>query len=161
MRRTLTLDHRTFHEPALDTAYSRALLRRVGAAETPETFRMYVPGRVVAFGRQDTVGVGGRKVMGVGQRLSRVAAHVGGVVVVDQPYLVNEPLVPIYEALGYEWDPRATASLPDTAPVSVAQAAQAIIDALSDVFDLVGAKPDPITERMARSLRDDHVAKGR
>ena len=38
--------------------------------------------------------------MGVGQRLVRGAAHVGGVVVVDQGDRIRDVLLPVYDALG-------------------------------------------------------------
>lgn len=41
--------------PELDTAISRATLRRVAAGELPETLRLHRPGRIVAFGPRDRV----------------------------------------------------------------------------------------------------------
>ncbi|MCB2222878.1 MAG: lipoate--protein ligase family protein [Actinobacteria bacterium] len=41
--------------PRFDTAVSRALLQRVAAGELPETLRLHVPDRVVAFGSRDAV----------------------------------------------------------------------------------------------------------
>jgi octanoyl-[GcvH]:protein N-octanoyltransferase len=38
---------------AFDTAVSRAIMLRVAGGELPETFRLYRPSRIVAFGRQD------------------------------------------------------------------------------------------------------------
>jgi lipoate-protein ligase A len=184
---------------ALDTAISSGLLRQVSDGEIGPTLRLFVPGRVVAFGSQDrtrsgypdavglvrdlgfaaierlaggkaavfhegtiafawstpeiepktgieqryrhitsiivdalqrlgvdgaigevpgeycpgrfSVSANGRKVMGVGQRLVRGAAHVGGVVSVHSRDLINQPLIPAYDALGYKWDPAATGAL--------------------------------------------------
>jgi lipoate-protein ligase A len=45
-------------DPALDTAVSRALLERVAAGELPETLRLARPGRMVAFGKQDSIADG-------------------------------------------------------------------------------------------------------
>ncbi len=42
-------------DPALDTALSRALMLRVAAGELPETLRIAVTGRSVAFGKRDVV----------------------------------------------------------------------------------------------------------
>jgi len=39
----------------MDAAVSRAVLDRVGAGELPETLRLYVPERLVAFGSRDAV----------------------------------------------------------------------------------------------------------
>lgn len=70
----------------------------------------YCPGRW-------SVNVAGKvKVMGVGQRLVRGAAHVGGVVVVDEGHRIRDVLVPVYRALGLDWDPRTAGSLADRSP---------------------------------------------
>ena len=42
----------------LDTTLARALLQAVSAGELGETFRLYSPGRVLAFGKRDAVGEG-------------------------------------------------------------------------------------------------------
>lgn len=42
-------------QPALDTAVSRALLIQASEGVIAETFRLNVPGRVVAFGKRDTL----------------------------------------------------------------------------------------------------------
>jgi len=41
--------------PGLDTTLARALLQSVSAGSSGETFRIYSPGRVMAFGKRDTV----------------------------------------------------------------------------------------------------------
>jgi octanoyl-[GcvH]:protein N-octanoyltransferase len=217
----LRLVTRSFPDAALDTALSTVLLRRVAAGTSPPTLRLFVPGRVVAFGRQDAVragyrravaavaglgyapverlaggraavfheqtiafawsrpvpdprstittrfeeisgimagalrslGVdarvgevpgeycpgaysvnarGAKKLMGVGQRLVRGAAHVGGVVVVDRVDLVNAPLVPAYAALGYEWDPGATGAVSDEVYTTLADVQAAIGTAFAE-----------------------------
>jgi octanoyl-[GcvH]:protein N-octanoyltransferase len=64
-----------------------------------------------------SVNVAGKvKVMGVGQRLVRNAAHVGGVVVVDEGHRIRDVLIPVYRALGLDWDPRTAGSLADRSP---------------------------------------------
>jgi len=45
-------------DPALDTAVSRATMRRVGAGELPETLRLARPARVVAFAKRDVLAPG-------------------------------------------------------------------------------------------------------
>lgn len=66
---------------------------------------------------QWSVNVAGKvKVMGVGQRLVRGAAHLGGVVVVDEAHRIRDVLVPVYRALGLDWDPRTAGSLADRSP---------------------------------------------
>lgn len=56
---------------------------------------------------------GRTKVMGVGQRVVRGAAHVGGVIVVDGSAVVRDTLKPIYDSLGYEMADEAVGSLRD------------------------------------------------
>lgn len=54
---------------------------------------------------------GERKLAGFAQRLVRGAAHVTGVVVVDDPMGINAVLAPVYGALGLAMDPTATGSV--------------------------------------------------
>lgn len=107
----------------------------------------YCPGRF-------SVNVGGLKVMGVGQRLLKYAAHVGGVLVAHSPELVNLPLVPVYEALGYEWRPEATGSLD--------RAGDDVMGALTGAFATAGhsLRPspfEPATAALADDLADRHL----
>jgi len=232
--------------PGLDTGVSRALLSGVDTGRLPETFRLFVPDRIVAFGRQDTAragypaavavtrdagfaavvrlaggraavfhestlsfawsipdpdprrrikerfeevanivieacgalgieaamgevpgeycpgaysvhGRGRQKLMGVGQRLTRNAAHLGGVIVVDRADLVNRILDPVYRHLGYEWDPTATGSLAAEAPVTASAAASALVSVLAVRFRLREAAVDEETIEHGRSLAPDHL----
>ena len=201
--RRIRVTREAFRErAALDTAVSRALLRRVAQGTEPETLRVYTPADVVAFGPQDTraegyatataaaraagfeaierlaggraavfhggtiafswtmadtvpredvmarfdeaadimmralrrLGIdarvgevpgeycpgqhsvnarGERKLMGVGQRLIRGAAHVGGVVVVSGGERIRDVLVPVYDALEVAWKPETVGSVED------------------------------------------------
>ena len=210
----------------LDTAVSHALLRSVAAGETEAFLRLYVPDRVVAFGRSDRaaaryttavraarahgfipverlaggnaavfhektlafslvtaeadpkIGIGSRfrfiaelmrdsfvelgldarvgevageycpgswsvnisnrtKVMGVGQRLVRGAAHIGGVIVVDDPEIIRDVLVPIYRALEIDWDPRTTGALSDrAADLTIELVADTVLSRFRRVFEL-------------------------
>lgn len=83
-------------------------LRRVGVdARVGEVAGEYCPGEF-------SVNAGGRrKLMGVGQRIVRGAAHVGGVIVVGASERVRDALVPVYEALGLEWQPETAGSVAD------------------------------------------------
>jgi octanoyl-[GcvH]:protein N-octanoyltransferase len=226
---------------AIDTAISSALLRQVSAGEIGPTLRLFVPGRVVAFGAQDRtrsgyrhavervqdlgyaaierlaggkaavfhegtiafawstpevepkigielryqqittivmgalnrLGIEGavgevageycpgrfsvssdnRKVMGVGQRLVRGAAHVGGVVSVHSPDLINSPLLAAYDALGYDWDPATTGSL----GIAVDDAMAALEAAFADAgHELQSAELASSTLELARSMSAEH-----
>ena len=235
-------------EPGLDTAISRALLLRAEAGDVDETFRLNLPGRVVAFGKRDTISpnypaaieaarmrgyaaverlAGGRaavfhegalafswtvpdptprdgitarfteladlmvraftrlgvdaevgelpgeycagtysvhasgriKVMGVGQRLIRKAAHVGGVVVVSDSAALREILVPVYAALELDWDPRTAGALEDVVPgVTLGQTADAILRELAASREVVESAVSPRTVALARELVGEHLA---
>jgi lipoate-protein ligase A len=247
-RRVHLIDQGFPGRPALDTAFSRALLDRVAAGEAPETFRLYRPDDVVAFAGLDRaapgfadavaaarrigfaaalrlaggraavfhretlafawtipvpepregiqarfdeiaaivaaalrrIGVdarvgevpgeycpgdhsvnarGARKLMGVGQRVVRGAAHVGGVVVVSGADRVRAALEPVYAALGLAWKPETTGSVADeigaTAPAAVADALVAELGARYELaaggvaIDAVVARAAPLESRFA------------
>jgi lipoate-protein ligase A len=247
LTRSIRLIRRGFPDDgALDTAVSRALLQRASRGELGETFRLHVPGRVVAFGKHDTLmdgfsaaaaaasaagflpieriaggraavfheetlafswtipgidpvsgihdrfGVitqllvgafarlgieskvgevpgeycpgafsinldGRRKVVGVGQRLSRRAAHVGGVVVVRDGDLVRDVLIPVYEALELAWKPATAGSLADALPtVALAAVERAILEELETIGAITESELEPATSELARALVADH-----
>ncbi|MDJ0789941.1 MAG: lipoate--protein ligase family protein [Myxococcota bacterium] len=56
---------------------------------------------------------GRRKLVGVGQRLVRGGAHVGGVIVVGGSDRIRKVLTPVYDALELPWDPETTGSIAD------------------------------------------------
>jgi len=233
------LDDRDGIPPPLDTGIAAALLQRASEGAAPETFRITVPGRVVAFGRRDRLApgysqavaaaeasgfaaveriAGGRaaafteytlsfgwtipdpdprrsirerfvtlsdlmvrafarlgveatvgevpgeycpgefsvhhagrlKLMGVGQRLARRAAYVGGVVVVDRADLVRRALTGVYAALELAWRPETAGSLADVAPdVTVAAARRAVLDELAELAELQPGVLDPATRALA------------
>jgi octanoyl-[GcvH]:protein N-octanoyltransferase len=102
---------------------------------------------------------GARKVAGLGQRLTRGAVHVGGVVVVDGSDLVVDVLEPVYRHLGYRWDPGVTGAITDDAPATTG----AVIDALVAAFGAIGhdLRPGAVaddTVGTARRLVGDHDA---
>lgn len=106
-----------------------------------------------------SVNVGGRvKVMGVGQRIVRGAAHVGGVVVVDEGHRIRDVLIPIYRALRLDWDPRTAGSLADRSPgLNNDHVKQAIIDSFSEHFTLQrGELPAHVIDQ-ARRLIPGHL----
>jgi lipoate-protein ligase A len=86
----------------------RDALRRLGIdARVGEVRGEYCPGRWSVNAR------GATKLMGVGQRLVRGAAHVGGVIVVDGSQPIRDVLVPVYEALDLDWEPATVGSVAD------------------------------------------------
>ena len=101
---------------------------------------------------------GARKVMGVGQRLIKGAAHLGGVIVVSDADLVNRPLLPAYRALGYEWRPDATGALDEARPgLSSAQVTSALVAAITAAgHEVAGGALDEACLRLAADLAPDH-----
>jgi octanoyl-[GcvH]:protein N-octanoyltransferase len=235
-------------DAGLDTATSRALLIKASAGEVGETFRLSLPGKVVAFGKRDrsssgyrsavrvardmgfeaverlaggraavfhegalafswTIpaedprsgirarfeelsslmvrsftslgvdaavgelpgeycpgafsvhGAGRLKLMGVGQRLAKNAAHIGGVVVVSQSELLREVLVPIYEALELPWDPRTAGALQDlVAAVTLKETTDSILAELSRIREMTPTSIDADTRQLAAGLAPEHLA---
>jgi len=115
----------TIHERFVLVAQAIAdAIRSVGSvAVIGELPGEYCPGRY-------SIHDGARKVAGLGQRLGRSSAHVGGVVVVEDSGLINEVLIPIYEHLDYDWNPRTTGAVSTTSPTSPAEMIDAIAAAL-------------------------------
>ncbi|MEX2322897.1 MAG: lipoate--protein ligase family protein [Acidimicrobiia bacterium] len=127
-----------------------AALRSLGAdARVGEVPGEYCPGEY-------SVNLGGtRKVAGLGQRLRRGGAHVGGVVVVDDAETINAVLVPVYDALGYDWDPGATGAL--GSGVTPAVVIEAVVTALGEAGWRL--TPGPIADEViedARTRLGDH-----
>ena len=79
-------------------------------ARVGEVAGEYCPG-------EHSVNARGRtKIMGVGQRIVRGSAHVGGVIVVTGSKRVRDALVPVYDAMGLEWDPATVGAVQDEVP---------------------------------------------
>jgi len=237
---TLTTD-RFPGRPGFDAAVSRVVLSRVASGDLPETLRLYVPERLVAFGSRDainptyptalqaatavgfgsylrlaggtaaafhehtiafgwaiptpdprsmiemrfsevgsiltaalkslgvdarmgglpgeycpgahSINAGGRtKLIGVGQRLVKGAAHVGGVVVVDRADLINRALVPVYEALGYDWDPSVTGAIAEEAGTDVKTVMALIREAFGAEYRMCRGTIDAATLTEAKDL---------
>jgi lipoate-protein ligase A len=243
VRRVHFIDASFPGRPALDTAFSRALLDLVAAGEAPETFRLYRPDDVLAFSGIDAtspgfdaavaaaraagfapslrlaggraavfhtgtlafawtlpttegrdgiharfeelaalvaaalrrLGVdarigevpgeycpgehsvsarGAKKLMGVGQRVIRGAAHVGGVIVVDDSDRVREVLESVYAAMDFAWRPDTTGSIADEIGATSLEAVAAAIEAeLCTRFDLApGGVPVETARARAAAL---------
>lgn len=108
---------------------------------------------------QYSVNVGGAvKVMGVGQRLIKGAAHIGGVIVVDHGERVRDVLVPVYRALRIDWDPRTAGALADrSAGTKTSDVSGAVIAQLQRLADIVEAPiPAGIIEQ-GRSMIERHT----
>jgi len=129
-------------------------LRRLGLdARIGELLGEYCPGEF-------SVNLAGRiKVMGVGQRVIRGAAHVGGVLTVGQTQELRAVLIPVYEALGLELRPETAGGVADLEP---GLAVEDVIDSLLAVlreegFELEAADFDSSTLRAAEALVPMHA----
>lgn len=121
-------------------------------AQVGEVPGEYCPGEHSVNARGKT------KLMGVGQRVIAGAAHVGGVVVVTGSEEVRRVLVPVYRALGLEWDPATAGALEDEVPgVDWEGAERAVLDAFAARFDVAEGTLPPATLEVARELLPRHA----
>jgi octanoyl-[GcvH]:protein N-octanoyltransferase len=131
-----------------------AALRRLGLdARVGELAGEYCPGEF-------SVNLGGRiKVMGVGQRVIRGGAHVGGVITIAETSRLRAVLAPVYAALELELRDEAAGGLADVDP---ALDAEILIESLGEVLRADGialttARFDPAIEDEADALRPFHA----
>jgi octanoyl-[GcvH]:protein N-octanoyltransferase len=114
----------------------------------------YCPGEHSVNARGET------KVVGVGQRIVKDAAHVGGVVVVSGSDRIREVLVPVYEALGLDWNPETAGSVEDEVPgVKWDEAETAIEKAFAARFDMEDGGVTEGTLALARDLAPRHAVR--
>jgi octanoyl-[GcvH]:protein N-octanoyltransferase len=100
---------------------------------------------------------GATKLVGTGQRLIAGAAHRGAVIVVCDGGLVRDVLIPVYEALGLEWEPATAGSVEDEiGKVRSADVEEAIVKRLGERYELTEAEIDPATHALADRLESDH-----
>lgn len=127
-------------------------LRRLGVdARIGELPGEYCPGA-------HSVNAGGRtKLAGIGQRVVRGAAHVGGVVVVAGSERVRESLLPVYRELGLGLDPDRVGSVEDElGPVPVDAVIAALVAEFRRHTALVEAELSPAQLALAGSLEPQH-----
>jgi lipoate-protein ligase A len=97
------------------------------------------------------------KLAGTGQRLIAGAAHRGAVIVVGDSAGVRDPLIPVYDALGLDWDQATAGSVEDeVAGVTVQGVEDAILARLGRAYDLREAPVDPETLSLAERLESEH-----
>ena len=98
---------------------------------------------------------GATKLAGIGQRMIRGGAHMGGVVVASGSGEVARVLEPVYRALELDWDPATSGSVAEELghEVDVGELEEALIAELAKRYELVDAELDEETvETAARSL---------
>jgi lipoate-protein ligase A len=126
-------------------------LRRLGVdARTGEIPREYCPGEYSINARGQT------KLAGIGQRLIRGAWHIGGVIVVAEGERVRDVLVPVYEALGLDWDPATTGAVADEVPGITWEDAAAALRAELPAHE--PADLDAATLALAQRFEPEHLA---
>jgi octanoyl-[GcvH]:protein N-octanoyltransferase len=100
---------------------------------------------------------GERKLVGIGQRVIRGGAHLGGVVVVREGERIRDVLVPVYEALALAWDPGTVGSIADELPdIEWDDAAGAIVAELGARYEIEPADLDAETLALAEALEPEH-----
>jgi octanoyl-[GcvH]:protein N-octanoyltransferase len=131
-----------------------AALARLGVdARIGEVPGEYCPGEwsVNAHGRT--------KLAGIGQRIVAGAAYLGGVIVVRDAGRVRDVLVPVYQALGLDWDPATAGSVEDElGRADMDEAEEAVLAELGARYDLRETELDAGTMRLAESLEAEHLS---
>ena len=123
-----------------------AALRALGVdARVGEVPGEYCPGAYSVNARSAV------KLSGIGQRMIRGGAHMGGVVVASGGRDVARALVPVYEALELEWDPATAGDVSSELgrQVDPGEIEEALIAELGRHYELVDSGLDEETLRIA------------
>jgi lipoate-protein ligase A len=125
-------------------------LRELGVdARVGEVPGEYCPGAYSVNAR------GATKLAGIGQRMIRGGAHMGGVVVASGGGEIARVLEPVYRALELDWDPSTSGSAAEELDreVDAGELEETVIAELAKRYELVDGELDAETvERAARSL---------
>jgi lipoate-protein ligase A len=98
------------------------------------------------------------KLMGVGQRLAKNAAHVGGVITVNRTDLLLRALIPVYRALDLEWRPPTVGTLGDVRHgIDNDEVLAALKTALANHYDLSRDRIDQDLVASARAIANDYL----
>jgi lipoate-protein ligase A len=129
-------------------------LRKVGLdARVGEVPGEYCPGGYSVNAR------GAIKLAGIGQKLIKRAGHLGGVLVVGDSDRIRGVLVPVYEALGLEFEPATAGAVDDELrSVSIDEVEEALMEELRLGYDVVDEPLDRDTLDLAKRLAPEHVA---
>ncbi len=101
---------------------------------------------------------GTTKLAGIGQRFTKGAAHVGGVLVVGGADRIREVLVPVYGALGINWHPSTVGALDHVIPMlDISTVADALVVALSASVPTLESALGQDTLDLARALAPAHT----
>jgi octanoyl-[GcvH]:protein N-octanoyltransferase len=121
-------------------------LRGLGVdARVGEVPGEYCPGAYSINARGTT------KLAGIGQRMIRGGAHMGGVVVASGGLGITRVLEPVYRALELDWSPATSGSVSDELgrEVDPGEIEEALLAELAKRYDLVDAELDEETMRIA------------
>jgi lipoate-protein ligase A len=100
---------------------------------------------------------GQKKLAGIGQKLIKGAGHLGGVLVVENGARVRGVLVPVYQALGLDWNPSTASSVADEIQgVTMDDAESVLVERLGELYEIEEADLDAETVAMAKRLAPDH-----
>jgi lipoate-protein ligase A len=94
---------------------------------------------------------GATKLAGIGQRMIRGGAHMGGVVVASGGREIARVLEPVYRALELDWEPATSGSVSEELrrEVDPGEIEEALIAELGKRYELVDAELDEETVRIA------------
>jgi lipoate-protein ligase A len=126
---------------------TRDALRDLGVdARIGEVEGEYCPG---AF----SVNSGGRtKLVGIGQRMIRGAAHIGFVIAVRDADLIRQVLDPVYAAIGLEWNPETVGAIDDELPaIQLSDVEDALLAGIRSESPLLPATLDQATIQEAEA----------
>ena len=138
---------------ALSSLIARSLCALGVDARVGEVPGEYCPGEFSVNAR------GAVKLMGVGQRVLRRAAHVGGVVIVRDAGRIATVLQDIYAELGLAFDPTTTGALEDEiAGASAELVADALLEEISRQREVVVEEIPQALCREAHRLAPQHGA---
>jgi len=98
------------------------------------------------------------KLMGIGQRLAKRAAHVGGVIAVNDTPLLLHALIPVYRALELEWRPATAGTIGSVQRgLSNADVLAALKNEFGEHYTLTRDRIDQDLVETARAIADDYV----
>jgi lipoate-protein ligase A len=110
-----------------------------------------------------SVNAGGkRKLVGIGQRMIKGAAHVGFVIAVSNSETIREVLEPVYAALGLAWDPETVGAVDQELSIAgLAEVESALLDRLNQDSRVNEVALDEETERLALQVAERFRSPGR
>jgi hypothetical protein len=93
---------------------------------------------------------GSRKLVGIGQRMIKGAAHVGFVIAVSGADTIRDVLEPVYSSLELEWNPETVGAVDQDLPgAGLADVEAALLGRIARDSDLDEIPLDAGTERLA------------